>query len=932
MRNPTAVLIAAVLLAAAAHAAPVPADQLQGGDPAKSPAGNAMARPPQEAWKVELLRRPLRAFCVDFNWQVKGNDLWFAAPGHWADADPAAQVQWCKAAGVNCIQTLILSCNGYAWYKGVPIPEQPGLKYDFLTEVAKQGHRQQMLVMGYYCIGANSLWGRNHPDQSYGTPAATHIPLTGDYIDYLCGSVKDVLERTEIDGFMLDWMSNTSGRWLDCEKKMYQELMAVPFPGAEQVTAAEKKAFDQKAVERCWTRIRDTARKVKPDCILWPNGLNHLNLAGVDWLLNEGPEVGKTAAALRQLAANRPVRIIQNQVGWPSHDARKVFADARYARWDFYGFAAPYDNGLPLPVADYLGKPVAEFKGVDRMTINDRNIAALVRFYLGYTLGAETNAAQTNVTPAGPEAQAPARASLPRVLLIGDSICGGYEKGVKRLLEGKAEVSMIPGNGEHTGTGLKKIDAWLGDGRWDVIHFNWGLWDIAHRHPQSKNPGHLDKVNGQLTTSLEDYEKNLRLLVARLKQTGAKLVWASTTPVPDGEPRRIAGDEVKYNAVAARVMTENGIAIDDLHAAALPHLAKIQQPHNVHFNGAGCDLLARQVAQVILQQLELQNSSPGKGDSKPASQPAGANSAVSQMQADFLKLKFGLFIHFNLETFKGVQWVAGYHSPADFNPGGRIDSDAWADAAKSAGMQYAVLTAKHVSGFCLWDSKYTTYDVMNPACPYQQDLVAQFIKSFKSRGLKVGLYYCWRNPGFGSPDKYKVLPPECDPATHTLQEQIAFQEKQIAELVEKYPEVFYIWNDGLDPDILPAENALRFFRGLRPGLLASANWWDWGKKGMPYADIAVKEMRQFPENNTAPGETCWCLEQGWFWHEGARPKTAPQVLGLLHTVNARHSNFLLNAGPNQQGRFEEASVKVLAEVGALQSESRGKPVDQAGSN
>ena len=137
--------------------------------------------------------------------------------------------------------------------------------------------------------------------------------------------------------------------------------------------------------------------------------------------------------------------------------------------------------------------------------------------------------------------------------------------------------------------------------------------------------------------------------------------------------------------------------------------------------------------------------------------PVPATRAVKKLQQDFLKLKFGMFIHFNLETFKGVQWVAGYHSPADFNPGGKVDTDAWADAAVSAGMKYAVLTAKHVSGFCLWDSKYTSYDVMNPACPYQEDLVAQFIKSFKSRGLKVGLYYAWRHPGFKS--QFKVLPP-----------------------------------------------------------------------------------------------------------------------------------------------------------------------------
>jgi alpha-L-fucosidase len=274
-----------------------------------------------------------------------------------------------------------------------------------------------------------------------------------------------------------------------------------------------------------------------------------------------------------------------------------------------------------------------------------------------------------------------------------------------------------------------------------------------------------------------------------------------------------------------------------------------------------------------------------------------------------------MFIHYNMASYKGVQWVAGYHSPADFNPGGTVDTDAWADAAKSAGMKYAILTAKHVAGFCLWDSQYTTYDVMNPACPYQQDLVAQFIKSFKSRGLKVGLYYCWRHPGFNS--RFKVLPPECDPATHPLPEQIEFQKRQIAELVEKYPDVFCIWNDGLDPKIMSAEDANAFIRGLGRDMLAMSNWWDWNKKGTPFLDIAVKEMREFPEANPYPGETCWQLEQGWFWKEGARPKPAKQIVELLNRANQRHSNFLLNVGPNKQGRFEEASVKVLAEIGKV---------------
>jgi len=308
-----------------------------------------------------------------------------------------------------------------------------------------------------------------------------------------------------------------------------------------------------------------------------------------------------------------------------------------------------------------------------------------------------------------------------------------------------------------------------------------------------------------------------------------------------------------------------------------------------------------------------------RGRLAAAAQPdAGAGNAVKRLQEDFLKLKFGMFIHYNMATYKGVQWVAGYHKPADFDPGVEtIDTDAWADAAVSAGMTYGVLTAKHVAGFCLWDSKYTTYDVMHPDCPYQQDLVAQFIESFKSRGLKAGLYYAWRHPGFGDPGKFKVLPPECDPTTHSLEEQIDFQKKQIAELVERYPDVFYIWNDALDDQIMPAEEAKTFFRSLRADLIASSNWWSWGKKGTPFLDIAVKELRDFPQDNTAPGETCWKLERGWFWSEGTQAGSAKGVMARMATAHSRNSNFLLNVGPDRQGKIIESSRKTLAEIGRL---------------
>ena len=290
-------------------------------------------------------------------------------------------------------------------------------------------------------------------------------------------------------------------------------------------------------------------------------------------------------------------------------------------------------------------------------------------------------------------------------------------------------------------------------------------------------------------------------------------------------------------------------------------------------------------------------------------------------QADFLKLRFGMFIHFNMATYHGVEWVEGYPHPTAFHPGGPIDTDAWADAAVSAGMQYAVLTAKHVSGFCLWDSQTTTYNVMHPDCPYQQDLVGQFVESFKSRGLKVGLYYCWRNPGFGDPSQYKVLPPECDPAVHSIEQQIGFQQKQILELLAKYPQVFYLWNDGLDPTLATVAQAWSPIREKHPGVIASANWWDWSKKGQPLMDIAVTETKHFPSGNQIPGETCWRLEQSWFWKETFHPKEAQDIVAQIDTANHRNANFLLNVAPDRQGKFADASVQVLAEIGKLRSRS-----------
>lgn len=190
--------------------------------------------------------------------------------------------------------------------------------------------------------------------------------------------------------------------------------------------------------------------------------------------------------------------------------------------------------------------------------------------------------------------------ALPRVLLIGDSISIGYTLPARAVLEGRANLHRIPTNGGPTSKGLQRIDAWLGEKKWDVIHFNWGLHDLCYRNPGSKTQGNRDKVNGKVTHSVEEYAANLEKLVVRLKQTGAHLIFATTTPVPKGEAGRKVGDDLRYNRAAVALMKKHEIEINDLHALMAGKMERYgTRPGNVHFTREGSELLGRQVADVI---------------------------------------------------------------------------------------------------------------------------------------------------------------------------------------------------------------------------------------------------------------------------------------------------------------------------------------------
>lgn len=193
---------------------------------------------------------------------------------------------------------------------------------------------------------------------------------------------------------------------------------------------------------------------------------------------------------------------------------------------------------------------------------------------------------------------------LPNVLILGDSISLGYLTEVRRLLTGKANVIHPPTNCEGTTFGVEKIDEWLSGPKWTLIHFNWGLHDLKHV-PDAGEKGKSDNPQDPLQATVDQYSKNMVVLLNKLQATGAKLIFATTTPVAPGttHPLREPESVLKYNEAALKLMKERGIKINDLYGFILPQLNTLQRAKNVHFNAEGSKALGGQVAKSIEEEL-----------------------------------------------------------------------------------------------------------------------------------------------------------------------------------------------------------------------------------------------------------------------------------------------------------------------------------------
>lgn len=314
----------------------------------------------------------------------------------------------------------------------------------------------------------------------------------------------------------------------------------------------------------------------------------------------------------------------------------------------------------------------------------------------------------------------------------------------------------------------------------------------------------------------------------------------------------------------------------------------------------------------------------------------------------FVQARFGMFIHWGLYAVPARgEWVrSNERMPEEkympffreFDPSA-ADPKAWVQAAKEAGMGYVILTAKHHDGFCLFDSELTDFKSTNT--PMGRDIVREFLEAGREAGLKVGLYYSlidWHHPDFPHHgDRYH--PMRSDPAASNeerdFERYLAYMHGQVKELCTRYGRLDVLWFDfsynQLRGEAWRANELGDMVRTLQPGILLNNRLEVSGEgfgslaQGEPapcHGDFVSPERMVPPEGLFDPQgrplywETCTTMNHSWGYCAGDTwYKPAPLLLKKLVECVSKGGNFLLNVGPDGNGRIPRQAMDTLKYLG-----------------
>lgn len=307
--------------------------------------------------------------------------------------------------------------------------------------------------------------------------------------------------------------------------------------------------------------------------------------------------------------------------------------------------------------------------------------------------------------------------------------------------------------------------------------------------------------------------------------------------------------------------------------------------------------------------------------------------------ARFRQAKFGMFIHWGLmaepnlgthdQMHKNLSAAQYARHAANFNPV-QFNAREWIDAARSAGMRYVVLTAKHHAGFCLWDSKVTDFDVMD-ASPLKRDIVGELAEACAEADLPLGFYYSqaqdWHHPG-GSAYLNTFTANNSDATFEQYIDTISLP--QARELLTRYGPVFTLWYDtpvemtpaiarrfiklqhALQPDTYSQSRLL--YHGFQIPRLDSDQLDGLADIGVDYLSYGDHKIPDHPQ--WRDWETCMTLSQRWDYEPGDQAFKTPQtIIRMLSLITARGGNFLLNVAPDPQGHLRPQEIQCLATVG-----------------
>jgi alpha-L-fucosidase len=297
---------------------------------------------------------------------------------------------------------------------------------------------------------------------------------------------------------------------------------------------------------------------------------------------------------------------------------------------------------------------------------------------------------------------------------------------------------------------------------------------------------------------------------------------------------------------------------------------------------------------------------------------AQSQKPLHQLQQEFVDLRFGMFIHFNIPTYMDHDWADPEASPSLFNPT-KLDCDQWAKAARSANMTYGCLTTKHHSGFAIWNTKTTDYNVMNS--PLKRDVVKEYADAFRANGLKVMLYYSIL-------DTHHKLR-----KGHITPQHIQLVKAQLTELLTNYGEITALIIDGWDApwsrisyDDIPFEEIYLLVKSLQPQcLLMDLNAAKYPAEGMFYTDIKSYEQGAgqhiSKETNSLPALSCYPIQANWFWKTTFPTQPVKDPVKLVNEnikpLNNVYCNFILNVAPNRDGLIDSNALDALKTIGRM---------------